>query len=76
MAIASIRYWPAVSDGRTGEGDFGCFLMVLVDLGSFWQVSYDFGCYLMIFARFRPVQGTGGRANGRANPPRAQARLL
>ncbi len=65
--------WPALSDGRTGDGDFGCFLMVLVDLGSVWSFSYDFGHFLIVFSRFRPVRGTGERANGRANPPRAQA---
>ncbi len=47
--------------------------MVLVDFGSFWSCSYDFGRFLMVFARFRPVRGTGERAHGRANPARAQA---
>ena len=28
-------YWPALSDGRTGESVFGSFLMVFVVFGSF-----------------------------------------
>ncbi len=30
-----LLYWPALSDGRTGEGVFGRFPRVLVDFGSF-----------------------------------------
>ena len=33
------------------------------------MVSYDLDRFPMVFARFRPVRGTGERANGRANPP-------
>ena len=55
--------WPALSDGRTGESVFGSFLMVLLDVGSFWLFSYYFGCFSMVFARFRPVRGTGERAS-------------
>ena len=29
------KFWPALSDGRTGEGVFGSFLMVLVDFRRF-----------------------------------------
>ena len=47
--------------------------MVLADFGSVWSFSYDLGRFPMVFARFRPVRGTGERANGRANPPRASA---
>ncbi len=62
---------PALSDGRTGEGVFGSFLMVFVDFGCFGSFSYDLGRFLVVFARFRPVRGTGERANGRANPPQS-----
>ncbi len=66
--------WPALSDGRMGEGVVGRFPIVLVDVGSCWSNSYDLGGFPMVFARFRPVRGTGERANGRSNSPRAQAR--
>ncbi len=58
---------------RKGLGDLGRFslgLMVLLDFGSFGPFSYDSDCS----PRFSHVPGrSGGRANERANPPRAQA---
>ncbi len=55
--------WPALSDGRKGEGIFGRRLMVLVVFGSFWSFSFDFDRFPMVFVRFRPVRGTGERAS-------------
>ncbi len=55
------------ANGRTGEGDFDRFLMVLVVFARFPMI-------LVVFLWFSHVSGrSGGRANGRANPPRAQA---
>ncbi len=38
----TVEGWLALSDGRTGEGVFGSFHMVLIDLGNFGSFSYDF----------------------------------
>ncbi len=54
-------YWRALSGGRTGEGGP--------------EDPADAGRFHLGFARCRPVRGTGERANGRANPPRAQVML-
>ncbi len=35
LHVSVLFDWPALSDGRTGEGVFGRFLMVLVVFGSF-----------------------------------------
>ncbi len=64
--------WPSLSDGRTGEGVFGSFLMVLVDFGSFWSFSNDLCRFPMVFARFRPVRGTGEWAS---QPPQSTSQL-
>ncbi len=46
--------WPALSDGRTGEGAVvvDSFRMALVDFGLFWSLAYDFGRVLEVIATF------------------------
>ncbi len=42
-SLGPLSNWPALSDGRTGEGDVGRFLMVLKVFCGCWSLSYDFG---------------------------------
>ena len=66
MAFKGRKSWPALSDGRTGEGVFGSLPMVLADFDSLWLFSFDFRSFLW----FWHVSGrSGGRANGRTGEP-------
>ncbi len=64
--------WPALSDGRTGEGDFGRFLMVLVDfcnLGRFLEI-------LIVFLWFSAGRGDGRRGERASQPPQSTSQVM